>query len=320
MTREILLFIGGVGVLYFGAEWLVRGSARLASSLGVKPIVLGLTVVSMGTSAPELVISVVASWGGNPDLAIGNVMGSNLANVGLVLGVSAIMRPLAVSGRVVTREVPVMLVITAALLPIIWNLRIGRLEGLALIAMVIAYLAFIVRTAKQEGTHVLGEYEEFAREAVGLSGWTSARDIGLITMGVAGLVLGAFAIRESALAIAEAIGISELVVGLTLVSIGTSLPELATCVVAALRREADIAVGNILGSNVFNLTAVLGITSTITPMDMSAQVLRLEFPAVMIISVLLVPIIRADTAIRRREGFLLLGAYVALGFWVLRSP
>jgi len=317
MTREILLFIGGVGVLYFGAEWLVRGSARLASSMGVKPIVLGLTVVSMGTSAPELVISVVASWSGNADLAIGNVMGSNLANIGLVLGIAAITRPLVVSGRVVTREVPVMLIITAALLPIIWDLHIGRLEGLALIAMVIAYLAFILWTAKEEGTVVLGEYEEFAREAVGLSAWTSARDIGLITMGVAGLVLGAFAIRESAIAIAESMGISELVIGLTLVSIGTSLPELATCVVAAWRREADIAVGNVLGSNVFNLTAVLGITSTITPMDISPAVLQLDFPAVMIISVLLVPIVRADSPIRRREGFLLLAAYVSLGFWVL---
>ena len=317
MTREILLFIGGVGVLYFGAEWLVRGSARLASSMGVKPIVLGLTVVSMGTSAPELVISVVASWSGNADLAIGNVMGSNLANIGLVLGIAAITRPLVVSGRVVTREVPVMLIITAALLPIIWDLHIGRLEGLALIAMVIAYLAFILWTAKEEGTVVLGEYEEFAREAVGLSAWTSARDIGLITMGVAGLVLGVFAIRESAIAIAESMGISELVIGLTLVSIGTSLPELATCVVAAWRREADIAVGNVLGSNVFNLTAVLGITSTITPMDISPAVLQLDFPAVMIISVLLVPIVRADSPIRRREGFLLLAAYVSLGFWVL---
>jgi len=317
MSREILLFIGGVGVLYFGAEWLVRGSARLASSMGVKPIVLGLTVVSMGTSAPELVISVVASWSGNADLAIGNVMGSNLANIGLVLGISAITRPLVVSGRVVTREVPVMLIITAALLPIIWDLHIGRLEGLALIAMVIAYLAFILWTAKEEGTAVLGEYEEFAREAVGLSAWTSARDIGLIAMGVAGLVLGAFAIRESAIAIAEGMGISELVIGLTLVSIGTSLPELATCVVAAWRREADIAVGNILGSNVFNLTAILGITSTITPMDISPAVLQLDFPAVMIISVLLVPIVRADSTIRRREGFFLLGAYVTLGYWVL---
>ncbi len=156
MTREILLFLGGVGVLYFGAEWLVRGSARLATSLGVSPIVVGLTVVSMGTSAPELMISVVASLGGSPDLAVGNVMGSNLANVGLVLGISAILKPLHVSARVVTREVPVMIVITALLLPLIWNGHLGRLEGVALVTMLACYLAYVLRTAKAEGTEALG--------------------------------------------------------------------------------------------------------------------------------------------------------------------
>ena len=164
MTREILLFIGGVGVLYFGAEWLVRGSARLATSLGVSPIVLGLTVVSMGTSAPELMVSVVAAVGGHGDLAIGNVMGSNLANIGLVLGISSIMRPLNVSGRVVTREVPVMLIITALLLPVIWDLRIGRLEGIALLGVLGGYLWFVFRTAKEEDEAVLGEYEQFAKK------------------------------------------------------------------------------------------------------------------------------------------------------------
>ncbi len=317
MTREILLFVGGVGVLYFGAEWLVRGSARLATSLGVSPIVLGLTVVSMGTSAPELVVSVVAAVGGHGDLAIGNVMGSNLANIGLVLGLSAIMRPLNVSGRVVTREVPVMLIITALLLPVIWDLRIGRLEGIALLGVLGGYLWFVFRTAKQEDKAVLGEYEQFAKEAVGLTPWAAARDLALIIVGITGLVMGAFAIRESALALAEAMGISELVIGLTLVSIGTSLPELATSVVAAFRGEADIAVGNVIGSNVFNIAAVLGITATITPLTVNPQVLSLEFPAVVIMSVLLVPIVRPNLTIRRAEGIVLLGSYLALGAWIL---
>ena len=317
MTREILLFIGGVGVLYFGAEWLVRGSARLASSLGVSPIVLGLTVVSMGTSAPELMVSVVAAVGGHGDLAIGNVMGSNLANIGLVLGLSAIIRPLNVSGRVVTREVPVMLIITALLLPVIWDLRIGRLEGIALLGVLGGYLWFVFRTAKQEDEAVLGEYEQFAKEAVGLTPWAAARDLALITVGIMGLVMGAFAIRESALALAEAMGISELVIGLTLVSIGTSLPELATSVVAAFRGEADIAVGNVIGSNVFNIAAILGITATITPLSVNPQVLSLEFPAVVIMSVLLIPIVRANLTIRRAEGIVLLGSYLALGAWIL---
>ncbi len=318
MTQEILLFVGGVGVLYFGAEWLVRGSARLAASLGVSPIVVGLTVVSMGTSAPELVISVVASLGGNPDLAIGNVMGSNLANVGLVLGISAILRPLKVSTRVVTREVAVMIFITVALLPLIWNSHLGRLEGLALVTLLVFYLTFVLRTSKTEGAGALNEYGEAATPVEGgLSSRTIARDLAFILLGVAGLVLGAFAIRQSAVALAEALGISELVIGLTLVSIGTSLPELATCAVAALRHQADIAVGNILGSNIFNIAGVLGVTSIISPLDFSTEVLRLEFPAVVVITVLMVPIVRHRLVIRRREGVVLLSAYLALLAFVL---
>jgi cation:H+ antiporter len=317
MTREILLFLGGVGVLYFGAEWLVRGSARLAASLGVSPIVVGLTVVSMGTSAPELMISMVASLGGSHDLAIGNVMGSNLANVGLVLGASAILRPLQVSARVVTREVPVMILITGLLLPLIWDARIGRLEGVALALMLVAYIGFVLRTSKAEDPEVLGEYDESARKTVGLAPRTILRDVTFVGLGVVGLVLGALAIRESATALAEAMGISELVIGVTLVSIGTSLPELATCVVAAWRQEADIAVGNILGSNVFNIAGVLGVTAIVAPLQISPEVVRFEFPAMMFLSVLMVPIVRMRLVIRRREGFVLLGSYLALGAWVL---
>ena len=262
-------------------------------------------------------VSVVAAVGGHGDLAIGNVMGSNLANIGLVLGISAIMRPLNVSGRIVTREVPVMLIITALLLPVIWDLRIGRLEGIALLGVLGGYLWFIFRTAKAEDEAVLGEYEQFAKEAVGLTPWAAVRDLALITMGIMGLVMGAFAIRESALALAEAMGISELMIGLTLVSIGTSLPELATCLVAAFRDEADIAVGNVIGSNVFNIAAILGITATITPLHVNPEVLSLEFPAVVIMSVLLIPIVRANLTIRRAEGIVLLGSYLALGAWIL---
>ena len=319
MTREILLFLGGVGVLYFGAEWLVRGSARLASSVGVSPIVVGLTVVSMGTSAPELWISVVASLGGSPDLAMGNVMGSNLANLGLVLGISAIVRPLRVSTQVVTREVSVMFFITAALLPLIWNEHIGRIEGLFLVAMLVAYLAYVLRSAKTEDMDAPGEYEyqESIHGGVGFSSRTIARDVAFILVGIAGLVLGAFAIRESAVALAEAMGISELVIGVTLVSIGTSLPELATCSVAAWRREADIAVGNILGSNVFNFAGVLGVTSIVAPLEISPEVVRFEYPAVMFITLLMVPIVRTRLVIRRREGVVLLSFYLALGAWIV---
>ena len=318
MTGNIFLFIGGVGVLYFGAEWLVRGSSRLAASLGVSPIVVGLTVVSMGTSAPELVISVVSSLSGNHDLAVGNVMGSNLANVGLVLGISAILRPLHVSTKIVAREVAVMIFITLALLPIIWDSHIARYEGFLLVTMLAFYLTYVFRTSKTNGTVVPHESGDDATpEAGGLSSWTVGRDLGFIFLGVLGLVLGAFVIRESALALAEAMGISELVVGLTLVSIGTSLPELATCAVAALRHQADIAVGNILGSNIFNITFVLGTTSLISPLRFHPDVLRLEYLAVMVITVMMVPIVRHRLVIRRREGVALLSIYLILLAFVL---
>jgi len=317
VTRDILLFIGGVGVLYFGAEWLVRGASRLARSLGVSPIVVGLTVVSMGTSAPELVISIVASLQGNPDLAVGNVMGSNLANIGLVLGVSAILRPLHVSTKVVMREVVVMVVITALLLPLILDSQIGRLEGSLLVTMLVFYLTYVVWKSKKddpEAPHV-----EQHEEAGDLSSRMILRHSALTAVGVLGLVLGALAIRESAVALAEAMGISELVIGLTLVSIGTSLPELATCAVAALRDEADIAVGNILGSNIFNITFVLGVTSILSPLGFHPDVLRLEFPAVMFITVLMLPIVRHRLVIRRREGFALLSTYLLLFAFVVRG-
>ena len=317
MTRDILLFIGGVGVLYFGAEWLVRGASRLARSLGVSPIVVGLTVVSMGTSAPELVISIVASLQGNPDLAVGNVMGSNLANIGLVLGVSAILRPLHVSTKVVMREVVVMVVITALLLPLILDSQIGRLEGSLLVTMLVFYLTYVVWRSKKDGP--AAPHVEQHEETGDLSSRMILRHSALTVVGVLGLVLGAFAIRGSAVALAEAMGISELVIGLTLVSIGTSLPELATCAVAALRHEADIAVGNILGSNIFNITFVLGVTSILSPLGFHPDVLRLEFPAVMFITVLMLPIVWNRLVIRRREGFALLSTYLLLFAFVVRG-
>ena len=316
MTRDILLFIGGVGVLYFGAEWLVRGASRLARSLGVSPIVVGLTVVSMGTSAPELVISIVASLQGNPDLAVGNVMGSNLANIGLVLGISAILRPLHVSTKVVMREVWVMLGMTLLLLPLIWDSQIGRLEGSLLVTMLVFYLTYVVWRSKKDGPEE--PHVEQHEETGDLSSRMILRHSALTVVGVLGLVLGAFAIRGSAVALAEAMGISELVIGLTLVSIGTSLPELATCAVAALRHEADIAVGNILGSNIFNITFVLGVTSILSPLGFHPDVLRLEFPAVMFITVLMVPIVRHRLVIRRRQGFVLLSTYLLLFAFLVR--
>lgn len=319
MTAYVLLFVGGVGVLYFGAEWLVRGAASAATHLGVSPIVLGLTVVALGTSAPELVVSLFATNIQKvPDLAVGTILGSNLANIGLILGVSALVSPMTVTARVVTREVPVMLLLTALLLPIMWDFEVSRLDGLILVGMLIAYLAFVFRAVKGEDEEVIGEFEQYISETTQAqkSVWVDAV---LLIAGVGGLVMGAGAIVVSSMQLADFLGITGLGVGATIVAIGTSLPELATSVVAASRNEADIAVGNIIGSNVFNLAAVLGITAVVSPIPVNPLVLEVHFPAVMIMSVLLVLLVGANLQIRRVEGFILLVAYVSLSAWMWTS-
>lgn len=319
MIPNVLLLVGGIGVLYFGAEWLVRGAARLASAFKVSPIIMGLTVVSLGTSAPELVVCVVSALRGSGDLAVGNVLGSNMANVGLILGFTAMVRPLRIAARVVSREVPLMLIITGLLFPFIMDLHLGRLDGAVLLLILAAYLAFLFGTAGAETPEVLGEYEQFARETVQVSRRHFARDVGLVTLGGLGLVVGGYAIVEGAVYIAEALGISELVIGVSVVAVGTSLPELATTLVAALKEEADIAVGNIVGSNIFNVAGILGITPLVRPFSVDASVLTVEFPASFLLCLILLPLVWTRSTIQRTEGAVLLLAYVGLAFWVFTS-
>lgn len=317
LAVNVLLLVGGIGVLYFGAEWLVRGSARLAGSLGVSPIVVGLTVVSFGTSAPELVVSTVASLGGNSDLAIGNVLGSNLANIGLILGITALVRPLDVAARVVWREMPLMLLITIALYPLAWDNVLSRGDGVVLLMALVGYLFFVFQSVEAEAPEILGEYEEFMRASAEAETRVHLSDIGLIMSGCAGLVLGGYVIVQGAVAVANMLGVSQVVIGLTVVAVGTSLPELATSLVATLRKEADIAVGNVIGSNIFNVAAILGTSSVIAPMHVSNSVLHHELPAVLAMSVLVFPLLRTGWRIQRWEGALLLVCYVTLGAWLL---
>jgi cation:H+ antiporter len=317
IALDVLLLVAGIGVLYFGAEWLVRGAARLAGSLGVSPIVVGLTVVSFGTSAPELVVCTVAAFRGNADLAIGNVLGSNLANIGLILGVTALVRPLAVAARVVWREVPLMLLVTAAIYPLAWDLRISRAEGLVLLMALAAYLLFVFQSVEDEAPEIIGEYEEYMKASADAPATVRLSDIGLILMGCSGLVVGGYAIVEAAVSVASLLGVSQVIIGLTVVAVGTSLPELATAVVAAMRDEADIAVGNVIGSNIFNVAAILGTAALVEPLTLSSSILWRELPAVLIMSVLVFPMLRTGWSIERWEGALLLGGYIGLGVWLL---
>ena len=314
---DLAVLISGIVVLYFGAVWLVRGASRLASSLGVSPIVVGLTVVSLGTSAPELVVCLVAALQGNPGLAIGNVMGSNLANIGLILGLTSLIHPLEVKHRVVWREMPVMLLITFAIYPIAFDRVLSRTDGFMLLLVLLAYLVWVFRSGHPDeikSSHGPRDSMATSEEAASL---LNLKDIGHVVLGSAFLVLGGYCIVEGAVEVASALGISEVIIGLTVVAIGTSLPELATSLVAAMRQEVDIAVGNIIGSNIFNLTAIFGTTAIVRPIMIPETVLSRELAGVVLMSLLLLPILRNGWQIKRWEGALLLTAYIGMGWWLI---
>lgn len=317
MAANLLLIIGGCGALYFGAEWLVRGAARIAASLGVSPLVVGLTLVSLGTSAPELVVGAFAALEGETGLLFGNVMGSNLANIGLILGTVAVIRPLAVADRMVTRDVPIMLLISLCTLPLLLDRRVDRTEGLILMALLVVYVAFTFYTADDEedlpdiADPVAADPEGDAARVHALTA-----NLGWVALGALGLGFGGKAIVEGASYLASALGVSAEVIGLTVVAVGTSLPELVTSVVAAARQQADIAVGNIVGSNVFNLTAVLGVATLVREFPVDPTVLSLQLPAVLAISFLLWPIAWSRRRVSRAEGVLLLVVYCSCTAWI----
>lgn len=312
---HLLLLLGGFGALYFGAEWLVRGAARIATYYGVSPVVVGLTLVSLGTSAPELVVCVMASLRGEGSLVAGNILGSNLANIGLILGATALIRPLSVADRVISREVPIMIVITLFVWPVLLDGRVGQYEGWGLLLLLAVYVAFTFMTGEEEIEEIVGEVEDLAAE----EGPNLLRNLGLVVAGGAGLGFGGWAIVHGAHYVTVVFGISESVVGFTIVAVGTSLPELITSVVAAARRQADIAVGNVVGSNIFNLTAVMGGASIVRGFDLERKVLGLEFPSVLLLSVVLWPVVTTAKEVRRGEGICLLLAYVGFVIWISRG-
>lgn len=304
LSLTLLLAAAGFVGLVAGAEMVVRGGARLARALGVSPVVVGLTVVAIGTSAPEFVVSIGAAWRGNPDIAIGNVVGSNLANIGIILGVAGLVRPLPVSLRLLRIDVPALMASTAVFAAMVYDGRFNRVEGGVLVALLCALTAFNIRAARREPPPVVAE---FAHEFGATN--KAGRDLLLVAAGLLLLLIGGYLLVESAVAIARGLGISELIIGLTLVAIGTSLPELATSVVAVLREEPDIAVGNVVGSNLFNLLAVLGPVAIITPIPMSPELLRIQVPALLVLTGLLWPTLRSGHTLSRWEAGGLLTAY-----------
>jgi cation:H+ antiporter len=315
-----LLFVVGAAMLLLGAEALVRGASRLAVAAGISPLVVGLTVVAFGTSAPELAVTVGAAMAGGSGVAIGNVVGSNIFNILLVLGLSAVIAPLVVAQQLVRLDVPLLIGVSIVVLAMSLDGRIGTLEGAALFAGVVLYTVFLIRQSRAESRAVREEYERaYGAPAAGSRWMTNAA---LVVGGLVMLVLGAQWLVDASITIAVSLGVSDLVIGLTIVAAGTSLPEVATSVIASLRGERDIAVGNVVGSCLFNLMVVLGLGSIVSPLGIPIPpgAITFDIPIMIVVSVAALPIFFTGFRIARWEGFLFLGYYVAyLVFLLLQA-
>jgi cation:H+ antiporter len=312
-----ILFFVGLGALIGGAEVLVRGASRLATALGVSPLVVGLTVVAFGTSAPELAVGVSSALAGQADIALGNVVGSNIANVLLVLGLAALVVPVVAAIRVVRREVPLMIATSALLWLMALSGQIDRLEGIILVVGIVAYTGFLARASRREAASVRAEFAAEFGAGAGRGPRVVVNNLVLVLAGLVALVAGAHWIVEGAVAFATTLGIPEVVVGLTIVAVGTSLPEIATSVLAGVRGHRDIAVGNVVGSCIFNVLMVLGVTATVAPapLDVSPSLLSVDLPLMVAAALACLPILYTGRRVDRREGALLLGFYVAyLGY------
>jgi cation:H+ antiporter len=306
----VLLFIAGLILLVTGGELLVRGAARLAAGLGVSPLVVGLTVVAFGTSSPELAVSIQAGLAGTADIAVGNVVGSNIFNVLFILGVSALVVPLVVSERLVRLDVPIMAATSIVFVLVAFDGRVSRLDGVLLTCGLLVYLMVQFVLSRRDSIPVGDRPADMGRRDV---------NVLLITIGLGLLLLGSRWLVEGAVQIAEALGAPQLVIGLTIVAAGTSMPEVATSVIAGLRGQRDIAVGNVIGSNIFNILAVIGIAAVVTPggIQVSAGALAIDIPIMVAVAFLCLPIFISRFSITRWEGLLLLAYYALYTTWLV---
>jgi len=307
-----LQFCGGLVFLIVGAELLIRGASRLARGVGVSPLVIGLTVVAFGTSAPELAISINAALSGQAALALGNVIGSNIFNVLFILGISALIAPLLVSQQLVRLDVPLIIIASAVVLLMSVDQLLSRFDGFLLFTGLIAYIILLIRMGRKDRVQAepVKRSETTNHEQVS-PGWL--RNGFLLIAGLALLIVGSQWLVDSAISIARSLGVGELIIGLTIIAAGTSLPEVVTSIMASLRGEREIAIGNIVGSNLFNLLGVLGLTSIFAPagIEISLAVLRFDLPVMLVVAFACLPIFFTGGRISRWEGAVLLAYYVA---------
>lgn len=309
MLLGAILVLAGLLLLYFGAETLVTGSSRLALSFGVRPLVVGLTVVAFATSMPELMVSLLAAMRGSSSLAAGNIVGSNIANIGLILGVAALMTPVVVARSTLTREVPIMVAASLGVYLLALDGEIGFANGLLLFVCLLVFLAYCVLTARDLSVSPDGQ----VAEALGEVSANRRRSALLVLVGIAGLACGAELMVRGAVTIATLLGVPEVIIGLSIVALGTSLPELAASVVSAWKGEMDISVGNVIGSNIFNVLFVLGLCPMIQPVIIESRLLLIDFPVMLAFCLLLIGLLTLmppRMQLDRRRGVLLLGSYL----------
>lgn len=318
-TFTLVLFIIGLALLIGGAEILLRGATRLAAALGISPLVVGLTVVAFGTSSPELAVTIQSAWAGQGDIALGNIIGSNICNTLFILGLAALITPLVVAQKLIRLDVPLMIGISFLMLLMGLDGLISRFDGAILFAGIIVYTVWSIRQSRRESRQVKQEYTQEYGSKPGQSPWQLLLYVGLVLVGLVLLTVGSNWLVDGAVALARTLGVSELLIGLTIIAVGTSLPEVAASVVASLKGERDIAVGNVIGSNIFNILSVLGLTSLISPsgVNVPATALYFDIPVMIATAVACLPIFFNGHKVARWEGGLLFGYYLAYTFYLV---
>ena len=325
MTPITFLFlVAGLVLLVIGAEFLVKGASRIAAILEIPPLIIGLTIVAYGTGAPEMAVNIMSGFAGQSDIGVGNVVGSNIFNILFILGTSALVAPLIVTRQLIRFDVPITIGVSLLLLLFSLDGQLSRVDSIIFLAGGIAYtLSLVYQSNKQKNDADSSEDDEFTREYGNSEGRTRLiwlKNIFFVVGGLGLLVLGSRWLVDSAIAIARSLGLSELIIGLTIVSVGTSLPELVTSIVASLRGERDIAVGNVLGSNIFNILVVLGVSGIVTPesIPVSIEAIQFDIPVAIAVAFACLPIFYSGRRIDRWEGALFLFYYVAYtGYLIL---
>jgi cation:H+ antiporter len=305
MLLQSVLFILGLGLLVVGAEWLVNGSSRFARLIGIRPLIIGLTVVAFGTSAPEAAVSIIAAIKGAEAIALGDIIGSNIANIGLVLGIAAMIRPLKIEKNFLRKEVPVMIASAGLLYLLALDSRIDFFDGVILLAGIVLFIVFLFYKREELHSGVSRAFSVADGDAKDRN-----RSLFLALAGLVILLVGAYLMVYSGVLIAKLLGIGQWIIALTVFAVGTSLPELATSAVSAYRNKSDIAVGNIIGSNIFNILFVLGLASLICSLGVSPGSLRFELPVMLLFSIALFPLMKTGFVITRLEGLALFGGYL----------